>query len=93
MSTTTGSGARWVLREDWDTPEFYPSSVLFQKHSNRDVRILDLATGKNTTPHRSTLNGITPVTTYEFVNGPKLKVRKHWDDRRASSRGVQDNRG
>ena len=85
--------SRWVLREDWDTPEFYPSSVLFQKHSNRDVRILDLATGKNTVPHRSTLKGITPMAIYEFVNGPRLKAQRHWEDRRASSRGSQASRG
>ena len=36
--------SQWILREDWDTTKFYPSGVVFQKHLDRDIRILDLAT-------------------------------------------------
>ena len=89
--------SRFVLREDWNTPEFYASSVLFQNHSDRDVRILDPLSGQSRVPHRSTLQGIIPMAAYEFVSWPKHRAQRRdqgrWEDRRASSRGAQSNRG
>ena len=79
--------SRYVRREDWNGPEFYRSSVLFQKHSNREARILDLATGRNTVPQSSTLDSITPLSFPGFVGTPKFKSEHYWHDRRASPRG------
>ena len=90
--------SRFVLREDWDTPEFHRSSVMFQKHADREVRILDPMTGQSRTPLRSTLQGIIPVSYYQFVNWEKQRAQRrdrgqgHWEDRRASSRGAQSGR-
>jgi hypothetical protein len=85
-----------VLRDDWDTPEFYRSSVMFQKHADREVRILDPVTGQSRTPLRSTLQGIIPVSHYQFVNWEQQRAqrrdRDQWVDRRASSRGAQSGR-
>ena len=79
--------SRYVRREDWNGPEFYRSSVLFQKHSNREARILDLATGRNTVPQSSTLDSIIPLSFPGFVGTPKFKSEHYWHDRRASPRG------
>ena len=79
--------SRYVRREDWDGPQFYRSTVLFQKHWNRNARVLDLASGRHNVPYRSTLDSITPLYTYEFLNDAKFKSSKVWTDRRASSRG------
>ena len=90
--------SRFVLREDWDTPEFYRSSVMFQKHADREVRILDPMTGLSRTPLRSTLRGIIPVNYYQFVSWERQRVQRRdrgqgqWEDRRASSRGAQSGR-
>jgi hypothetical protein len=81
--------SRYIRREDWSTTKFYPSTVRFQKHLDREARMLDLSTGANITPNRSTLENIEPVVRYEFVNTSKSSraPQQRRLDMRANARG------
>ena len=64
---------RWtscfVLREDWGGNTFYRSGIQFQKHLNREVRMLDLKPGRNYVNNKTAK--INRTADYHFVNGSR----------------------